>query len=117
MGERVGWIGKLIDEKCPRRAPRDRLGEVLVIIGMPLAYVRTGDDDLSPHRPGVQHFFPRHLVRHHEQRAIAFASADQRKAETGIAGGRFDNGAAKPQASVGLSRLDHAARGPVLQRA
>src|SRR5262249_54474500 len=52
-----------------------------------------------------------------EQRAVALAAADQRKPEPGIAGGGLDDGAAGLEAAVGLRRLDHGARRPVLERA
>ena len=104
-------------KKAPGVRSRDRRGEVLVIVRMPLADVRARDDDLGAHRLGVQHLLARHLVGHHQQRAIALAPADQREAEPGIAGGRLDDGAAGLEPAVGFRRLDHGARRPVLDRA
>ena len=115
--QRIGRIGELVDEERAGRAPRDRLGEILIVVGMALAHVRARDDDLGAHGPGMQHLLARHLVRHDQQRAIALASADQRKAEPGIAGGRLDDGAAGLEPPVGFRRLDHGARRPVLDRA
>ena len=114
---RIGGIGELVDEEGAGRAPRDRLGEVLVVVGMALAHVRARDDDLGAHGLGVQHLLARHLVGHDEQRAIALAAADQGETEPGIAGGGFDDGAAGLEAPVGLRRLDHGARRAVLDRA
>ena len=117
MRLRIGRVGELVDEEGARRAPRDRFGEVLIIIGMPLAHVRARDDDLGAHGLGVQHLLPRHLVGNDQQRAVALAAADQRESEPGIAGGGLDDGAAGLEAPVGLRRLDHGARRPVLERA
>ena len=117
VGARVGRIGELVDEERAGGALRDRLGEVLIIVGVALADVGTRDDDFGAHRLGVQHLLARHLVRHHEQGAVAFARADEGKAEPGIAGGRLDNGAAGLELSLGFRRLDHGARRPVLDRA
>jgi hypothetical protein len=114
---RIGRIGELIDEECARRALRDRLSEVLIVVGVPLADVRAGDDDLGAHRPGMQHLLACHLVRHHQQRAITLAGADQSETEPGIACGRFDDGAARLQPPFGLGRFDHGSRRPVLERA
>jgi hypothetical protein len=44
-------------------------------------------------------------------------AAHQCEAEPGIAGGRFDNGAARLEPPVPLRRLDHGARRPILDRA
>ena len=71
----------------------------------------------APMRLGVQHLLARHLVGNDQQRAVALASADQRETEPGIAGGGFDDGAAGLEPAVGLRRLDHGARRPVLERA
>src|SRR5207247_1087034 len=50
-------------------------------------------------------------------RRISGPAADQRESEPGIAGGGLDDGAAGLEAPVGLRRLDHGARRPVLERA
>ena len=39
MRLRIGRVGELVDKERARRAPGDRFGEVLIIIGMPLAHV------------------------------------------------------------------------------
>ena len=116
MRQRIGRVAELIDEKAARGAPRERLGEILIVVRMSFTHVGAGDHDLRAHRPGVQHLLPRHLVRHHEQRAVALAGADQCETEAGIAGGRLDDCAAGPQPPLSFRRLDHAARRSVLQR-
>ena len=114
---RIGRIGELVDEDRAGRAARDRLGHVLIVVGMALADVRARGDDLGAHGLGVQHLLPRHLVGHDQQRAIALAAAHQGEPEPGIAGRRLDDRAAGLELAVGLRRLDHRARRPVLERA
>ena len=65
----------------------------------------------------MQHLLPGHLVRHHEQGAIALAGPDQRQPDAGIAGGRLDDGAAGFQSAVSLCRLDHGAGRAILDGA
>jgi hypothetical protein len=117
VGARVRRIGELVDEDRARRAARDRLRHVLVVVGMALADVGAGGDHLGTHRLRMQHLLARHLVRHHQHRAVAFAAAHQCEAEPGIAGGGLDDGAAGLKPPVGLRRLDHRPRRPVLERA
>ena len=117
MRLRIGRIGELIDEEGAGRASRDRLGDVLVIIGVALAHVGARRHHLGAERSRMQHLLARHLVGHHQERAIALAPADQSKAEPGIARGRLHDGAAGRQPAVGFGRLDHGARRPILERA
>src|SRR6266852_4995766 len=116
MRTRIGWVGKLVDVDCARRLARDRLGEVLAIVGMAFAHVRTREHHLRSHRPRVEDLLPRHLVRHHQHGAIAFATADEGKPEAGIARGRLDDGTARLEPPIGLGRLDHGAGRTVLDR-
>ena len=107
---RIGGVGELVDEDCARRARRNRLGEVLVIVRVALADIRSRQHDFGAHRLAVQDFLARHLVRHDQHDAIALARSDERKAKAGIAGGRLDHGAAVLEPAVSLRGLDHGAR-------
>jgi hypothetical protein len=84
---------------------------------MALADIRAGHDHLGAERAGVQDLLARHLVGHDEDRAVALARGDERKADAGVAGRRLDDRAAFLQAPVRLGGLDHGAGGPVLDRA
>ena len=50
-----------------------------------------------------------HRVRHREHQAVALHRRDQRQADAGVAAGRLDDRAARPQPPVALRRLDHRA--------
>ncbi len=116
MRTRIGRVGELVDVDCAGRLPRDHLGEVLVIVGMAFAHVRTREHHLDSHRPRVENLLPRHLVRHHQHGAIASAAAHESKPEAGIARGRLDDGTARLEPSIGLGCLDHGAGRTVLDR-
>ena len=114
----LAGLRELVDEDRALACARDRCGQVLIVVGMALADVGARDDDLArPCARGVQDLLARHLVGHDQQRAVALCAADQREPEAGVAGRRLDDGAAGLEAAVGLRRLDHRARRPVLDRA
>ena len=77
VGQRVRRIFELVDIDRARRALRDRGRQVLVIVGVALADIGPREHHLGAHRARMQNFFARHLVGHHEQRAVAFSTADQ----------------------------------------
>jgi hypothetical protein len=113
----VGGVGELIDEQRAGRALGDRLSEVLIVVGMAAADVGARKHHFGAHRLAVQNLLARHLVRHDEYDPIALARADQGEPQAGIAGCGLDDRASGFQAAVGFGRLDHRARGPVLDRA
>src|ERR1700730_3412484 len=56
-------------------------------------------------------------LRHDDDRAVAAGVADQRQADTGIAGGALDDDPARPQQAALLGVLDNVEGGAVLDRA
>ncbi|MGC4037803.1 MAG: hypothetical protein QM764_17705 [Chitinophagaceae bacterium] len=88
---RVVGIVELIDEVRARRLARDSLGEILVILRMTLrpTSVRVSKTS-APIALRLKDLLAAHLVRHDENQAIAFLLRDERKAESGITGGAFD---------------------------
>jgi hypothetical protein len=74
---------------------------------MALAHIGAGDDHLCAQRLGVQDLLAAHLVRHHEERAIALAGPHQSQTDAGITGRRLDDGAARLQAPVSFRSFDH----------
>jgi hypothetical protein len=117
VGLRIGGIGELIDEQRAGRALRDRLSEVLIVVGMAAADVGAREHHFGAHGLAMQDLLARHLVGHDEHDAIPLAGADESKPKAGIAGRGLDDRASGFQPAVGFGRLDHRARGPVLDRA
>jgi hypothetical protein len=117
VGERIGRIAELIDENGARRVGRDASREILIILGVTLADVRTGRDHFGPHGLEVQHLLAAHLVGNDQDQSVALERRHQGKPQTGIAGGRLDQGATGSQLSFALERGDHGERGAILDRA
>ena len=74
---------------------------------MALAHIGTGDMHLGAHGLEVQHLFRGHLVGHHQHHPVTLGPAHQRQAQAGIAGGGFNDGTARAQATVAFSGVDH----------
>ena len=55
-----------------------------------------------------------HRLRHHDDDAVAAGGGDGRQTDTGVAGGRFDDGAAGSQTALRLRPGDHVGSHPVL---
>ena len=117
MRTRIGRIFELIDVDRTLGARSEIRGEVLIIIRMTLADIGTRDDDLGTHRTRMQNLFARHLVGDHKDGAIALARADESETKAGVAGRRFDHGAAGFQPALIFGGLDHRPRRTVLDRA
>src|SRR5438874_12339157 len=76
-----------------------------------------GQSNFSAKCTDVGDFLLRHFVRDDENDAVAFCGRDQRETEPGVAGGSFDDCAARRKLTVALRRLDHGKCDPVLDRA
>ena len=63
-------IAELIDEICALLF-RDPAAEILVILGVPLADVGSGQDDVRTHRAQVEDLFLAHLVGQNQNQAVA----------------------------------------------
>jgi len=117
VGARIGRIVELVGEPGAGNVARQPRRIVLIILGVALADVRPGLVDLGAQCFQVQNFFRGHLVGHDEHHAVALDAGDQRQAQAGVAGRRFDDHAAGLEAAVGLGLFDHGAADPVLDRA
>ena len=65
------------------------------------------DDDLGAVRAQHRDLLLAHLVRHHEDAAVAAERRGHRQPHAGVARGRLDDRAPRPQAPVLLRSLDH----------
>ena len=61
----------------------------------------------------MKDFLAAHFVRHHQDQAVIFLRRDQRQAETGVAGGGFDNRSPGRQFSLALGFINHRQRNPI----
>ncbi len=70
-------VAELVDEVRTRCFAGDPLSHVLVILGMTLGHVGAGQHHLGTHRLEVEDLLAAHLVRHHQDQAVAFLLCDQ----------------------------------------
>src|SRR5258706_11782151 len=84
---------------------------------MTAAHVRARHYDLRTHRSQMEDLLLAHLVRNHQQQAIAFAYCNKRQRETGIAGGSFDERASGCDLALAFRGLDHRKCDAVFDRA
>jgi len=99
------------------RALVDRAGQVYALsavadpatgdVRVTLPDIRPGEQDFRAHRLEVKDLFLTHLVRNDDDQAVSFLAGDQGEAETGVAGGRLDDRAARFQAAVPFRGFDH----------
>jgi hypothetical protein len=112
----VGGIGVLVGiERAGRlrgHATRDRVVRARVL----RLDLGRADDDLGAERPQQGDLLARHLVRHHEDAAVAALRRDLGQTDPGIARRRLDDGAARPQKALALGRLDHGQPDAILDR-
>ena len=78
---------------------------------------RRGGDDLRPVGPKQQATLLRGVLRHHADEPVALDPADHRQRDTGVATGRLDDRATRPQATVSLGSRHHRQRRAVLDGA
>ena len=114
---RVSRIAELVGVERARNIRSQARRHILVILGMSLVHVRARHPDFRAERFQMQHFLGRHLVRNHQQHAIAFGARDQRETEPGVAGSGLDDSSAGFQAAVRFGGRDHGKRDAVLDRA
>ncbi len=102
-------------------AARDLLGEPRRhgVVALRRVVVDGGrrDHDLRAVRAQHRDLLLAHLVRHHEDAAVALPGCRDREADAGVAGGRLDDRSARLQLPVALGGLDHREADPVLHRA
>ena len=65
----------------------------------------------------TSHLLVGHLLRQHDDAAVALDGGGEREADAGVARGRLDDGVARLQHAALLRVLDHAQRDPVLDAA
>ena len=110
MRQRIGGVGKLGDEKGARDFAGEARGDVLIVFRVTLAHVRARETHIDAEAAQVLDFLARHLVGHHQHKAIAFEDADLGEPEPGIARSSFHDHAAGLQPPVLFRRLDHGQR-------
>ena len=111
---RILQIGEL---PCPPRAPdlaRQPVGDPVVALGRVGRNVGRCDDDLGSIRPQQADLVVAHFVGQYEDAAIAAHRADESEAKSGVAGGRLNHRAARPQSAALLGRTNHAQSNAVL---
>ena len=110
-------VAELIDEVGAGGLAGDAFGEILVIVGMALGDVGTGQHDFGAHRLEVEDLLPTHLVGHDQDQLVALLLRDQGQADAGIAGGAFDQGVAGADVAALFGGVDHGKTDAVLDRA
>src|SRR3546814_6085888 len=71
----------MVDEVGAGRFSGDALGQVLVVVGVALGHVRTGENDFRAHRLEVEDLLAAHLVRDHQPELVALLLRDQGQAD------------------------------------
>src|SRR3546814_1897492 len=113
---RVVGVAELVDEVGAGRFSGDALGQVLVVVGVALGHVRTGEHDFRAHRLEVEDLLAAHLVRDHQHELVALLLRDQGQADAGVARRALDQGVAGLDVAALLGGLDHAHADAVLDR-
>ncbi len=103
--------------KPPGISSASRDGDGVVALGRVVVDRGRRDHDLGAVRAQHRDLLLAHLVRHHEDAAVALARRRDREPDAGVAGGRLDDRAAGLQLPLALGRLDHREPDPVLHRA
>ena len=115
--QRIGGVVELVGEERARDVAGEPRRQVLVVRGMALADIGAGHVHLGAERLQVQHLLGRHLVGHDQDDPIALGPRHQGQAEAGVARGRLDDDAARPEPPVALGGIDHRQADAVLDRA
>ena len=117
VGQRIRRITKLIHVKGTWNFFRESRGHVLVIFRMTSRHIRSRDAHLGSERFHVRDFFLRHLIRNHQQNAIALGTGNEGQTQASIACSGLYDRATGLQFPLLLRRFDHRERDPVLDRA
>ena len=116
----VGLGVRLVRVLVGLEPTRDLLGEPVGdrVVALRRVVVDRGrrDHDLGAVRPERRDLLLAHLVRHHEDAAVALVRGRDREPDAGVARGRLDDRPARAKAPVALGRLDHRQADPVLVR-
>jgi hypothetical protein len=113
----VGRIAELVDEVGVLHLVGEAPGEVLVILRVALGDVRAGQHHLGAHGLEVGNLLAAHLVRDHQDQAVALLGRHQGEAEPGVARRALDQRRARPDLAGPLRVLDHFQADAVLDRA
>ncbi|CAM5647137.1 hypothetical protein SHIRM173S_03788 [Streptomyces hirsutus] len=117
VAERVVGVGVLVGLPGPRRLTDQPVGDVVVRVGVLGVHRGRADDHFGPVRPQHVDLVQGDLVGAHEDALVPLLLGHDGQADTGVAAGRLDDGAARLQLSALLRRLDHAQGDAVLHRA
>ena len=90
---------------------------VLVVLGMALVHVRACHHHFGAHGAQVKDLLLAHLVGDDEQQPVALLPGHQRKAQTGVAGRRLDERAARLEPAFAFGGLDEVEADAILDGA
>src|SRR5207253_3570564 len=117
MRQRIGRIAELINVKSAWNFAGQPRRHILIIFRMPSRHIGARQPDLGAKGADVRDFFLRHLVRYNENYAVAFRRRDQSESQSGVARGRFNDRAARPELAIPFRRLHHHQRDAIFDRA
>src|SRR5690606_26377718 len=83
----VVLVAELVDIGAVGRLTRDALGDILVVVGVPLLDIGAGEDDLGAHGAEVLDLALGHLVGDDDDEVVAALPGDERERDAGVAGG------------------------------
>ncbi len=100
-------IVKLIRLERAGNLRREPVGDAVIRFGRVRRDVGGRDDDVGPVGAQQVDLFPRHLVGHHEDAAIAANRGGHGQAGARIAAGRFDDRSARLEQALALGGIEH----------
>ena len=84
MGNRIGLISKLVDEKSAGFLG-NAFGNILIIIGVALTNIRSREAHIRAQGFKMENFFLCHLIGHNDGQLISFLLGHQGQSQAGIA--------------------------------
>ena len=106
MGQWIVLVAKLVDEVGVLLF-RNAAAQVLVVLRVASANIRTRQHNLGPHRAQVEYFFLAHLVGEDKNQLVALACRDQCESQARIARRRLDQRIARLDVTAFFSLLNH----------
>ena len=113
----VGEVGELVGPPGAGDLAGQAVGDAVVAVRRIGRDVGLGDDDLGAVGLEQADLLGAHLVGQDEDAAVALDGGDHGQADAGVAGGRLNDGAARPQPAAALRLGDHGHADAVLHAA
>ena len=117
VGLGIGHVRVLVGLEAAGDLLREPVRDRVVALGRVVLDGGRRDHDLGAVGPQHRDLLLAHLVRHHEDAAVAARCRRDREPDAGVARGRLDDRPAGPELPLALGRLDHRHPDPVLVRA